>query len=72
MKRILSSVNGRLSTIPNNNENKTNKKNSENIKEKIKKRQEHDTMRHKRESDDFIEKLKTIRPMTARKVINYK
>lgn len=69
MKRILSSINGRSLVASNNTDNdfKALKK-DENLKEKIKSRQEHDSARHKKESDEFYEKIKSVRPMSMRRV----
>lgn len=67
MKRILSSINGNLSiNNPNNSDFQKNK--SDKIKEKITQRQDNDKLRHKKESEEFHSKLKSIRPSTARNV----
>lgn len=68
MKRILSSINGGLSSNNGKNNNKSKDK-SEKIKEKIRLMQEHDVIRNKKDSDQFLSKLKSVRPATAKKVL---
>jgi len=67
MKRILSSINGGLSS--NNTNSIQNKNKGDKIKEKIRLREEHDLKRHKKESDEFSLKLTSVKPSSAKIVI---
>ncbi len=68
MKRILSSLNGRLSTDNNNQNIKFNK--NTNINNKVKLRDENKVSRDKKKSDEFLLKLKsTVREGSIKKVI---